>query len=87
MSQPIITPGKFLGRESLPPELAGCSLAVVGFCRFYDMKQKLSAEPLAESLFSHLGRQHQYIIKLYRFTLLYGKLVIAVVGNLYISAK
>ena len=61
MSQPIITPGKFLGRESLPPELAGCSLAVVGFCRFYDMKQKLSAEPLAESLFSHLGRQHQYV--------------------------
>lgn len=37
MSQPIITPGKFLGRDSLPPEVEGCSLAVVVFCRFYDM--------------------------------------------------
>jgi len=61
MSNPIITPGKFLGRDSLPPELANCSLAVVGFCRFYDMKPKLSAEPLSESLFSHLDKSHQFV--------------------------
>jgi uridine phosphorylase len=61
LSQPIITPGKFLGHDSLPPELQGCSLAIVGFCRFYDMKRKLSAEPISESLFSHLDRAHQFV--------------------------
>jgi uridine phosphorylase len=64
LSQPIITPGKFLSRDSLPPELEGCSLAVVGFCRFYDMRCKLSAEPLSESLFSHLDRAHQFVGKI-----------------------
>lgn len=61
MSQPIITPGKFLNRDALPPQLEGCSLAVVGFCRFHDMKRKLAAEPLPERLFSHLDRSHQFI--------------------------
>ncbi len=61
LSQPIITPGKFLRRDSLPPEVEGCSLAVVGFCRFYDMKRKLSVEPLSEPLFSHLDRSHQFV--------------------------
>lgn len=61
MSQPIITPGRFLGRDSLLPEAAGCSLAVVGFCRFYDMVEKLSAQPLSESICSHLDRAHQFV--------------------------
>jgi len=61
LSQPIITPGKFLGHDSLPPEPESCLLAVVGFCRFYDMKHKLSAEPLSESFFSHLDRSHQFV--------------------------
>lgn len=61
MSQPIITPGKFLDREKLLPEVEGCSLAIVGFCRFYDMKQKLSAKPLSERLFSHLDSSHQFV--------------------------
>jgi uridine phosphorylase len=60
MSQPIITPARFLGRASLPPEAAGCSLAVVGFCRFYDMVDRLSAKPLSESICSHLDRSHQF---------------------------
>lgn len=61
MSQPVITPARFLGRDSLPPEAAGCSLALVGFCRFYDMVGKLSAEPLSESICSHLDRSHQFV--------------------------
>ena len=61
MSQPIITPVRFLGRDSLPPEAAGCSLALVAFCRFYDMVDKLSAEPLSESICSHLDRSHQFV--------------------------
>jgi uridine phosphorylase len=61
MSQPIITPGKFLSRHALPPGLAGCSLAVVGFCRFYEMTRKLSAEPLSERIFSHLDKVHQFV--------------------------
>jgi hypothetical protein len=35
MSQPIITPRKFLqaiyGRDTLPPEVAGCTCAVIAF--------------------------------------------------------
>lgn len=60
-SQPIITPGQWLRRASLPPEAEGCSLAVVGFCSFHDMKHKFSAETLSESLFSHLDRSHQFV--------------------------
>jgi uridine phosphorylase len=61
MSQPIITPAKFLGRDALPPEAQGCSLAVVGFCRFYDMVDKLSAKTLSDSVCSHLDRSHQFV--------------------------
>ena len=61
VSQPIITPGKWLGRDAVLPEVIGCSLAIVGFCRFYDMKSRLSAEPLSEALFSHLDRSHQFV--------------------------
>jgi uridine phosphorylase len=61
LSQPIITPDKFLGRAALPPELAGCSLAVVGFCRFHEMTRKLLAEPLPERIFSHLDGAHQFV--------------------------
>jgi uridine phosphorylase len=61
LSRPIITPAEWLGRDPLPPELEGCSLAVAGFCRFHDMKNKLSAEPLPESLFSHLDTSHQFV--------------------------
>ena len=61
MSQPIILPGRWLGRESLPPELAGCSLSIVAFCTFHDMKRKLLAEPVSEALFSHLDRSHQFV--------------------------
>lgn len=59
--QPIITPGKFLGRDSLPLEIEGCLLAVIGFCPFHDMKDKLVAQPVSESLFSHLDRSHQFV--------------------------
>jgi len=37
LSSPITAPEKFLNRDLLPPELKGCSLAVVGFCPFYDL--------------------------------------------------
>lgn len=60
-SQPIITPGKFLGRDAFPPPMAGSSLAVVAFCPFYAMKDKIRAEALSESLFSHLDQTHQYV--------------------------
>jgi uridine phosphorylase len=65
MSQPIITPRKFLhaiyGRDSLPPELAGCTCAVIAFCQFRDMQRKLAAEPVPSSLFSLLHQTHQFI--------------------------
>jgi Phosphorylase superfamily len=65
MSQPIITPRKFLhaiyGRDSLPPELAECTCAVVAFCQFHDMQRKLAAEPVPTSLFSLLHQTHQFI--------------------------
>ena len=59
--QPIITPGKWLNRDSLPLEATGCSLAVVGFCKFNKMREKLGVMPLPESLFSHLDASHQFI--------------------------
>ena len=61
MSQPIITPGKWLNRDVLPPEAKGCKLAVVGFCRFNDMRDRLAARPLRESIFSHLDVSHQFV--------------------------
>ena len=61
MSHPIIIPSRFLGYDALPPELAGCSLAVVGFCRFHEMTRRLSAEPLSERIFSHLDKVHQFV--------------------------
>jgi uridine phosphorylase len=65
MSQPIITPRKFLhaiyGRDALPPEVAGCTCAVVAFCQFGDMQHKLAAEPVPTSLFSLLHQTHQFI--------------------------
>jgi hypothetical protein len=39
----------------------GCSLAVVGFCRFHDMRRKLSATPLSERIFSH-DTSHFYAV-------------------------
>jgi len=61
LSGPIITPARFLGRGSLPPEAEGCSVAVVGFCRFHEMRRKLAAVPLPERIFSHLGEAHQFV--------------------------
>jgi uridine phosphorylase len=60
VTQPIITPGKWLARAALPPEVKGCRVAVVGFCRFGEMKQKLAAESLSECAFSHLDLSHQF---------------------------
>jgi uridine phosphorylase len=65
MSQPIITPRKFLraiyGRDALPPEVAGCTCAVVAFCQFRNMQRKLHVEPVSSSLFSLLHQTHQFI--------------------------
>jgi uridine phosphorylase len=65
MSEPIITPRKFLhaiyGRDTLPPELTGCTCAVVAFCQFRDMQRKLAVEPVPASLFSLLHQTHQFI--------------------------
>jgi len=65
MSQPIITPRKFLhaiySRDELPPEIAGCTYAVVAFCQFRDMQRKLAVEPVSSSLFSLLHQTHQFI--------------------------
>jgi uridine phosphorylase len=61
VSQPIITPRQFLGRDAPLPALVGCTLAVAGFCRISGMQRKLAAEMLPEGIFSHLGRQHQFV--------------------------
>ena len=50
MSDPIITPEKFLSRDELPTEAMGCSFAIIGFCRFNEMASKLFAEPLSEKV-------------------------------------
>jgi uridine phosphorylase len=64
MSPPIITPRKFLqaiyGRDTLPPELAGCTCAVVAFCPFRALQRTLAAEPVPASLFSLLHQTHQF---------------------------
>lgn len=63
MSQPIITPEKWLRVSSLP-ETKGCSVAVVGFCCFKEMLDKLQAKPLNErtfSPFSHFNASHQFV--------------------------
>lgn len=61
MSDPIITPKQFLAKGTLPIEVQGCSLAIVGFCKFSDMKSRLMVEPLAETIFSHLDKSHQFV--------------------------
>jgi uridine phosphorylase len=65
MSRPIITPRKFLhaiyGRDTLLPEVAGCTCAVVAFCQFRDMQHKPTPEPVPSSLFSLLHQTHQFI--------------------------
>lgn len=61
MPQPIITPSKWLGRDALSGDADGCSVAIVGFCRFGNMKDRLSAETLSERCFSHLDQRHQFI--------------------------
>jgi uridine phosphorylase len=61
MSEPIITPKKFLDRDVLLPEVNCCTIAIIGFCRFNAMKSKLLAEPLSETLFSHLDKSHQFV--------------------------
>jgi hypothetical protein len=61
MAYPIITPKKFLAKDKLPPEAQGCSLAVVGFCKFNDMKLKLTTKPLVETIFSHLDKSNQFV--------------------------
>lgn len=70
VSRPIITPAKFLGRDALPPELEGCKLAVAGFCRFNELRDKLSVETLSERIFSHLGREHQFAARVNGRTIL-----------------
>jgi uridine phosphorylase len=60
MEEPIITPARFLGHAALPAELAGCQTAVLGFCRFYNMRDKLAAKPLPERWFSHVDEIHQF---------------------------
>ncbi len=61
ISQPIITPAKWLGRDSVPQELEGCSQGLVAFCPSHSMLDKLEAVPVSESLFSHVDRSHQFV--------------------------
>jgi uridine phosphorylase len=61
VSEPIITPARFLGRDALPSTLRDCTVALAAFCRLRGMKGKLSAQPLSESVFSHLDSSHQFI--------------------------
>ena len=61
MSQPIITPEKWLKLSSLLPEAEGCTVAVVGFCRFKEMRDRLKADQLTERIFSHVNLPHQFV--------------------------
>jgi uridine phosphorylase len=63
VTRPIITPRQLLGRKALPPELSGCTVAVLGFCKFGAMVGKLSAEPLAEPIFSHAFPSGQFVAR------------------------
>lgn len=70
MPIPIITPKQFLAKYVLPPEVKGCSFAIVGFCKFNTIKSKLMVGSLTESIFSHLDKSHQFIGKIGRCTVL-----------------
>ena len=54
MSEPTITPAKWLEHESLPNDLTPCHATVAAFCHLYDMKDKLQAQAIPDQLFSHL---------------------------------
>jgi uridine phosphorylase len=60
MSEPIVSPAKFLAQHELPSDLAGCTTAILGFCRFNAMKERLSAKPLGRRYFSHVDEAHQF---------------------------
>lgn len=57
---PIITPSQFLSLEGITGEDNQCEVAIIGFCSFRQMKEKLHARPLEKSLFVHIDVAHQF---------------------------
>ena len=57
---PIIAPSQFLALEGIAGEDNQCEVAIIGFCSFYEMKEKAHARPLQKSLFVHMDVAHQF---------------------------
>ena len=57
---PIITPSQFLSLEGITSEDNQCTVAIIAFCPFHEMKDKARARPLDKSLFVHIDLTHQF---------------------------
>ena len=57
---PIVTPSQFLSLEGITSEDNQCTVAIVAFCPFHEMKNKARAHPLDKSLFVHVDAAHQF---------------------------
>ncbi|HIE27680.1 TPA: hypothetical protein EYP66_10365 [Candidatus Poribacteria bacterium] len=58
--KPIITPSQFLTLEGITSEDNQCTVAIVAFCPFHEMKDKARARSLDKSLFVHIDLSHQF---------------------------
>lgn len=56
---PVITPSHFLSLEGIHSNDNQCSIAIIGFCPFHEMKDKARTRPLRKSLFVHVDLSHQ----------------------------
>lgn len=57
---PIINPSQFLALEGITGEDNQCEVAIIGFCSFYEMKEKAHARTLQKSLLTHIDVAHQF---------------------------
>lgn len=57
---PIITPSQFLSLEGITGGDNQCEVAIIGFCSFYEIKEKAHARSLEKSLFIHIDVAHQF---------------------------
>lgn len=57
---PVITPSRFLSLEGVHSDDNECTVAVIGFCPFHEMKDRARTRPLKKSLFVHVDQSHQF---------------------------
>lgn len=57
---PMITPSRFLSLEGVHSNDNQCTVAIIGFCPFHEMKDKAKTRSLKKSLFVHVDPTHQF---------------------------